>query len=197
MKTKLLISFFAFFALSAQSQDFQGLTILKGSTGLNSSWFSNHLSSGGSTSDYKNNQFNIQPSLGVFLSYHVQLGFYTNYQYSKSIAGNTTTSSSDLSIGPYIRIYFNEHETKPFLHFNLGVASQGSDEYTGHTKSSLYLTGFEKRVGLGLERFVKKRFSLEMLLTYGDLKLSQSSPDISYSRTGFGFQVGTGIILNR
>jgi hypothetical protein len=114
---------FLFATCNLNAQPSPGNIILNGSSAMTGQFFSNNYkSSSGLSSQDKTTQFNFQPSIGVYVTYHINLGISLGYNYQNTWKDNTYNKLTIISLGPYARFHFTESKFAPFLQTNIGYS---------------------------------------------------------------------------
>jgi hypothetical protein len=161
--------------------------ILSGSSAI-SGQFSNDTYSFGANEPVhvKTTKLNFQPSIGVFVSYFVRLGIYTNFSYSNQESTYAYNKSFSTSSGSYLRIYFNDYKISPFVNVNLGFTTLKIDQYESHDETHDSYSGINYGFGLGVEYYIGRKFSFESIIGYDASKFFSKEKSVSsWSYTGY------------
>jgi hypothetical protein len=191
-----------------------GKVILKGSSALEGQFLTTDYYNNDAITQVKTTQYNFQPSIGKFVSHYILLGIFTGYNYknTKRFPGDSDDNSYNktkiFSIGPYIRCYFSDTKAAPFLHGEIGYARYSTEQQADADADiySMKMPGMNFALGAGIEYFVERKYSFELLINYHGQSVSDSkSADSFYGPTtiryridtnGFDLKLGISIILN-
>lgn len=134
--------------------------------------------------------FSIGPQVGVFLSPRMVLGATPAFSISTSHATNdihntnnnssaaiTNTTTSTVSLGPYIRYYFTNLNSSNWFYSQLnGSVGSGSGTSTGNTASNTSVSSTNGKVSdiftwnaggsIGMTHFFYKRIGMDIALGY-------------------------------
>jgi len=196
--------------INLQGQSQPKKIILSGSSSISGQFLDETYSFGSNNpTELKTTQFNFQPSIGIFLSYFIRLGIYTDYLYNNQKNGNYYSKSVSTSVGPYFRVYFNDYKISPFINAKLGYSRLKIDQKEDNNSYDDILKGMNYGLGLGLEYYIGRKYSFELLLDYNVLNVScektknsswpffgQTSYSESVKRNGFKFNIGVNLFLN-
>jgi hypothetical protein len=124
-------------------------------------------------SQSKTSKFNFQPAISYFFSDLFKAGIYMDYDFLQEKGDNNNynrTKSS--SFGPFLRINMSENNVSPFIHTEFGYSGLKFEQHDDTNDSEADFTGINYGVGLGIEFFIQRKCSFEVLLNYRRSKLS-------------------------
>lgn len=178
MRKVILVAALAVLGLSANAQEADNNggfakddLFISGSVGYSSE----------STGDIKNNQFEITPRLGYFVSENIAVGLQLGYQSVKDETPTGDTESSTFNVGAFGRYYFMP-ASKFSLFGQLGVDYMSTD-YDAYKES-----GFGVALAPGISYFVSNNFALEA--TFGILGYQTVEPDVDGAEATNTFDFG-------
>ncbi|GGZ52226.1 MULTISPECIES: outer membrane beta-barrel protein [Mesonia] len=180
---KFILSLFAFAAFTvAQAQEEtenfgfnEGDMFISGSVGFGTTKLPD---------DSKQNQFNVIPRFGYFISEKIAVGAEIGYskQKAEDSSGNDILDNSTFNIGVFGRYYFlSDQKFNLFGQLGLGY---------GHTKdiADNKVNGINADIMPGINYFISEHFALEA--TFGILGYSSAKPDIDGAESTDSFNVG-------
>lgn len=120
----------------------------------------------------------LSPTAGLFIAnnFAIGAGIGTGFSISNSF------SSINYGISPFVRVYFGESKTKPFLLGEIGY--RGATYFTLSSSSN----SFSGRLGIGLASFINSKVAIETVLGYR-VNAGIGTPPLHYVNLSVGFQI--------
>jgi outer membrane protein len=133
--------------------------------------------------------FNIMPQLGYFVSENIAIGGRLGFMSSSvKVEGSDSVSLSGWNVGAFGRYYFTPaNQFSLFGEFGVDYASQQTGQLTADNKD-ININAFGAGLGLGLNYFVSKNFSIEA--TAGVLGFGSAKTDVDGAKATNVFQFG-------
>lgn len=163
-------------ASNAQDGFSKGNIFMSGGIGISSS--------NDKDADAKTSNFAVTPSLGYMVSDNLAVGVGLGIGSSKTtVAGNTASEASALSVGGFARYYFNpKNNFSMFGH--LGVNYNSENDKTAEVKT----TGMDVFVAPGFNYWISKNMALEAVI--GKIGYSSSKTDEEGNKGSTDFGLG-------
>lgn len=191
MQKRILLSAILVLAVfSVYSQTEKGRVLLSGSSSISYSSQSVEAKQGSQSADIgKQTDISISPSFGVFVANGLAIGGTIDYAEStfKPDGGDKITSSSTL-VGPFVRYYFGNNKSKPFLS---GEMAFGNGEFFG-----LKMNTMGYAIGGGIAIFVSESAAIELGAGYSVLNMEPkdtSNGNFEVESGGVALNVGVTI----
>lgn len=216
MKKLLIISSFLALSIgSSMAQQTNKGTILAGG-GLNFNANKSKITLVSNTNGVSNTDkstgpaitgFTFSPNVGWFIVKGLALGLKSDISANKSKSNDTTiTTSSNVSIGPFVRYYYQMGKIAPFFEASFGIGnSKSTDKYSSAPALVTRVKGNVWGFGPGIAVFLNNNIAIEGSMMYKILnskdnyKVSTGGVNIDYTKTErsnmFLFNIGLQIFL--
>ncbi len=130
-------------------------------------------------------QFNLSPNIGFFVANNFAIGGKANFNSAKQ--GNIQTST--FGIGPFLRYYLGQAETKPFLvtefdYLNTKIKPDSQTEIKNN--------GIGWLLGLGFAAFINESVAVEAVSGYNYSKFKDAD-----GSGGFALRIGFQLYLTK
>jgi outer membrane protein len=172
---------------------------MEAGSNLSSTFANDSYDSGnGQLQKSKNNQYNVQVGIGYFIFGNFVIGVEPMLKYNITKGSDDKLTSTNLSVGPFLRYYVGKSKIKPLVQANLGFLS-GNSKYTSIALSSNSKSnGLSYGGGLGVAFFANESISFDGIIgySYSSTKSTDNNSNKTTQTSGdIGFSVGITICL--
>ncbi|SBV98885.1 outer membrane beta-barrel protein [uncultured Dysgonomonas sp.] len=192
MKKLLLVSALALSCLFANAQDgLKGTWFVGGQVGFGSD--KSYTTSSGQALERKVNDFTVAPLVGTFVTPSVAVGAALGFESGKvKVGGEQTEKSTDFSIMPFARKYWNITGGLYFFGQAALPLSFGSTEYgSGDNKLKVNDTNIAVALAPGFDYIINDWISVETSFTILSARYNSSKPKGGDSSNSFRFNGNT------
>lgn len=192
MKKLLLVSALALSCLFANAQDgLKGTWFVGGQVGFGSD--KSYATSSGQALERKVNDFTVAPLVGTFVTPSVAVGAALGFESGKvKVGGEQTEKSTDFSIMPFARKYWNITGGLYFFGQAALPLSFGSTEYgSGDNKLKVNDTNIAVALAPGFDYIINDWISVETSFTILSARYNSSKPKGGDSSNSFRFNGNT------
>jgi len=188
----LILTFAALIPVTARGQTEAGSVYISGNTCFLLT--SSRMPSDNQFGDrYKVKNMEFSPQIGFFFLRNCLAGLALQYNSTGIEKSTQNYHSSSLYAASVIQIFFGKEQIKPFIYTGIGIGKTKEDSnnysYIEEQNNRLF------EAGLGFAAFIRKNISLDIGAAYSII--STVGDDDNTTTSGFGFQVGFSIYLEK